>query len=216
MGRLPRDVRRTRYDLANYQSQCESDVRQYLKVFLYDSAKGVARRKKLAAQSQSKSLAESKKILIRNSDRNFMYLTLVLPQIMAGRYQNLKIDQLPQGLSEYYKEHLEHMIKIMQRNNIAMDTLKIVYHISQAKSALSLQAIADFAQKDIYYVDFIVRNWMQFFDPEEMEEREHYTFYHESYQDYLRRPDTRRLAGNISTKQIVREKIDHLVGDVDL
>lgn len=216
MRRLPKQVSIVRHDLANYRSQCEDDVRAYLEAFLDDRDEGAKRKKKLADQSKSKTLEESKAILIRNSNRNFMYLTLVLPEIMNGRYQNFQIDELPDGLFAYYQDHWDHMLDIMHQVNMPLDTLRIVYHISKSKVALPGKAIADRANKPILDVEFIILNWMQFFDPEAMYEQRFYAFYHESYRDHLEKNEIVKSAGNIDIQEINQEKADYLLGDIKL
>ena len=202
-GRLPRHAPLERYDLSHYKQQCQDDLRDYYNSFIHDPAKGAYRREQLAKQSQT--LESFGEALIIKSKRNFMYMTLVLPEIVQGRYRGLEIDKLPSGLFKYYEEHWYYMLDVLEELGLPLDTLSIVYYICESEIALPIDLIVKRSSQKKLAVQWILHHWLQFLDPEEKYQKQRYTFYHESYKDHLRRNEMIQSAGNVDLREINNE-----------
>ena len=135
------------------------------------------------------------------SERNFIYLTLVLGDIERGRSASLNIDQLPVGLKNYYEKHWEIMcMRPPNPEDIPRKKLRIIYIICELREPLSRQLITAFAQQDGLEIDqltvqSIIDEWEQFMHEEEIEAIKRYSLYHTSFRDFLHRKDIVQASG---------------------
>jgi hypothetical protein len=72
--------------------------------------------------------------LANKSENNFMYLKYVLPDIKNGKYKDLSIESLPQGLQAYYEDHWRRMG--MTDKERKRTKSKIVYVIAELRQPM--------------------------------------------------------------------------------
>jgi hypothetical protein len=127
------------------------------------------------------------------SDRNFMYLRYVLPEIECGAYQSLSIESLPKGLEQYYYQHWQHMG--MTAKPLPRDKIKIVYVLAEALQPVSCKLISELAGEDGLTVQEVLDEWEQFLREQVIDGQTRYSIYHASFQDFLHRKEIVQKAG---------------------
>lgn len=180
-------------DLMLFPAENSSDVEQY-----------IVRR---AKQPKVRSWIEQQKIptveafvkkLAELSKDNFMYLWYVLGDIEKGKYQDLSIEKLPDGLEGYYVDHWRRMgIKAHPLPRLKILT---VYILSETPDPISLNMICNILDYNKYKVDeiqlqSILREWGQFLHEQPAPEGKRYSIYHTSFRDFLNRQDIVHAAG---------------------
>ncbi len=90
--------------LLDYESDSERDVRTYI-------GNRVNRSEKLRQRidERKESITEFTDKIASKSENNFMYLRYVLIDIESEEYQDLTLEQFPQGLQGYYDFHWRRM-----------------------------------------------------------------------------------------------------------
>jgi hypothetical protein len=136
-------------------------------------------------------------ILTDKSEGNFMYLRHVLPALARGDYEDLVIEQLPQGLMQYYDDHWRRMDMTAQPLPVAK--IRIVYTLGEAKRPISRALISQFTTTDDLpvsevEVQAILDEWREFLH-EQKGELTAYSVYHASFRDFLQRKDIVQAAG---------------------
>jgi hypothetical protein len=135
--------------------------------------------------------------LAQKSEGNFMYLRHVLPALARGDYEDLAIEQLPQGLMQYYDEHWRRMRMTAQPLPVAR--IRVVYILGEVKRPVSRALISQFSTTDDLRVSevevqAILDEWSEFLH-EQREEVTVYSVYHASFRDFLQRKDIVQAAG---------------------
>jgi hypothetical protein len=124
--------------------------------------------------------------LAEKSQNNFMYLRYVLPAIATGKYNDLSLKGLPQGLEDYYTTHWQRMKMDNDDNDI---NVKILFILVVRGDAISSNMIADILDEDISPVEAILGEWVEYVTPkkvqEEDEEKTYYSIYHRSFLEFL-------------------------------
>jgi hypothetical protein len=188
---LPLVVNKQRiFDLMQYQAESLEDVQTYIRQRISESPA-------LQEWIASRGLAEEEFVtaLGEKSDRNFMYLRYVLPEIESGAYQDLnKIENLPEGLEQYYYQHWQHM-GMTAKNESRRTKIKIVYVLAEAIKPVSCQMISQFTSEDAFTVQDVLDDWKQFLREQNIERQKRYSIYHASFQDFLHRQDIVQMAG---------------------
>ncbi len=188
---LPLVVNKQRiFDLMQYQAESLEDVQTYIRQRISESPA-------LQEWIVNRGLAEEEFVttLGEKSDRNFMYLRYVLPEIESGAYQDLnKIENLPEGLEQYYYQHWQHM-GMTAKNESRRTKMKIVYVLAEAIKPVSCQMISQFTGKDAFTVQEVLDDWKQFLREQDIERQKRYSIYHASFQDFLHRQDIVQMAG---------------------
>ena len=187
---VPLVVNKSRiFDLMQYQAQSLEDVRTYIRQRISESPA-------LQEWVSSRGLREEEFVttLGEKSDRNFMYLRYVLPEIECGAYQDLnKIENLPQGLEQYYYQHWQHMG--MTAKPLPRIKIKIVYVLAEALKPVSCEMISQFADEDELTVQEVLDEWEQFLREQKIDGQTRYSIYHASFQDFLHRKEIVQKAG---------------------
>ncbi|NJN56977.1 MAG: helix-turn-helix domain-containing protein [Leptolyngbyaceae cyanobacterium SL_5_9] len=173
-------------DLKNprHQSDVMQDVAKYIKNYIAADSDG----SELQQQINKFGLALDDFCLklYEKSQGNFMYLTLVLPEIAVGSYQDLDtIDHLPTGLINYYNEHWNLMK--MDENPFkiyVIATLAKVYRPVPLQEVVRYvsQAATDVTERMVIRA---LEGWWQFLHCEQNGQEFCYQIYHESFRDYL-------------------------------
>ena len=124
--------------------------------------------------------------IVEKSETNFMYLRYVLLDIESGLYEDLTLEQFPQGLQGYYEFHWRRMG--MTADPLPVEKIKIVYILGEVREPVSRRKIGDFSGEDEYIVQQVLNEWKQFLH-ELMKEEKRYSVYHGSFRDFLHRQD---------------------------
>lgn len=143
------------------------------------------------------------------SENNFMYLRFVLPDIANGKYDDLNLRELPDGLQQYYQTHWERMgmdTKEMRQNAI------ILYVLVEAGKPISSGTIASITSRDEDEVLEVLEEWTQFLRRQRIKEEECYSMYHKSFTDFLRdKPTLRRNSVKLQDIQrLISEENDRV------
>jgi hypothetical protein len=144
------------------------------------------------------------------SGGNFMYVRYVLPDIERGRYEDLRIDNLPQGLEAYYEDHWRRMG--MTAKPLPRVKIRVVYVLSVALAPISRAFITRIAGDvalaiDEIAVQEVLDEWDPFLHEQRGDGQNRYSIYHASFRDFLHRRDVVQAAG------ITLEKIHELFAD---
>jgi pimeloyl-ACP methyl ester carboxylesterase len=131
---------------------------------------------------------------LRRSEGNFMYLRYVLPAIQANPSLYDHPDKLPQGLTEYYRDHWR---RVRAGTDSAMweRCVKIIYVLCEAEQAVPLEWIAKYSKETPFLAEEALSRWRQFLDPVPVGGKTYYQIYHASFRDFLRRDETVQSAG---------------------
>ena len=131
-------------------------------------------------ESQSFIMALQKK-----SQGNFMYLYHVLPAIEQGEFVKGTLDELPDGLLAYYHRHWRQMREGKEKE---FDTVyaPIVCVLGVAQEPVSIEQIAAWTKLSLGQVKDSIGLWRQFLEEENLERRNCYRIYHQSFQDFLK------------------------------
>ena len=108
---------------SQYDQENQHDIQEYIRFCLNDDPE---LKDGLQTWIKNKNITPDAFVneLATKSENNFMYLRYVLPAIAEGKYNDLNLTQLPQGLQDYYVEHW----KRMKMNDEAQIYLRKPYH----------------------------------------------------------------------------------------
>jgi len=180
-------------DLMRFKEESERDLGDYVRLKLET-------RPGLSAWAEAHGIATDRFVatLVERSQRNFMYLRHVLPEIEAGRYDDLDIRQLPLGLESYYEDHWRRMG--MTARPLPRAKIRIVYVLSVALAPVTRSKIARFASDaalpvDELTVQEVLDEWDEFLHEQANAEGTAYNVYHASFRDFLHRRDVVQAAG---------------------
>ncbi|MBW4435006.1 MAG: AAA-like domain-containing protein [Pelatocladus maniniholoensis HA4357-MV3] len=190
---LPLQVRdKQLFDLMQYPSDNEKDVETYIR----------QRINKVADWIKSRGATEEELVstLVKKSERNFIYLRYVFDDIENGKYSDLKIQDLPSDLQDYYYKHWERMG--MNAQPKPLFKIQIVYILSESPQPIPFEEIVeilianDQQEKELgLRVQEVLDEWSQFLREEEKYQQTFYSLYHSSFRDFLRNEKTVKRAG---------------------
>lgn len=175
------------FDLMQYQAESLQDIQTYIR------SKTDSKQLRAWIDAQGLTVDDFINQLAQKSENNFMYLRLVLRDIERGKYRNLSIDSLPQGLQDYYEKHWRDMG--MTAKPLPRIKIKIVYVLAELREPVSRQLIAEFASEDAFTVQEVLDEWEQFLRDEMVNCETCYSIYHSSFCDFLARKDIVQAAG---------------------
>ncbi|WP_353930643.1 transcriptional regulator [Okeanomitos corallinicola TIOX110] len=108
--RLQTEVKKESLDLTDdkYNQENQHDIQEYIRFCLKNDPE---HKDGLQTWIKNKNITPDAFVneLATKSENNFMYLRYVLPAIAEGKYNDLNLTQLPQGLQNYYQTHWERM-----------------------------------------------------------------------------------------------------------
>lgn len=116
------------------------------------------------------------------SQGNFMYLHHVLPAIAEGRFKKGTINELPEGLLEYYQRHWREM-REGRETEFKTIIKPIVCFLGAAKEPVTVDQIAAWQKVDVDDVRKYIGVWQEFLTEGPPK---YYRIYHASFQDFLR------------------------------
>ncbi|PMB51298.1 hypothetical protein CEN39_15980 [Fischerella thermalis CCMEE 5201] len=190
---LPLQVRdKQLFDLMQYPADNEKDVEAYIRQRINRVAEWI--------KSRGATEEELVSTLVKKSERNFMYLRYVFDDIENGKYSDLKIQDLPSDLQDYYYKHWERMG--MNAQPKPLFKIKIVYILSESPQPIPFEEIVeilianDQQEKEVgLRVQEVLDEWSQFLREEEKYQQTFYSLYHSSFRDFLRNEKTVKRAG---------------------
>ena len=169
-------------NLADYKADGERDIRTYIENRMSNSEKLRQRIEKREKTSQ-----EFTDKIAEKSENNFMYLRCVLLDIENGEYDDLTLEQFPQGLQNYYNFHWERMG--MKNEPLPVAKIKLVYILGVVRQPISRIKICAFSNEEEYTVQQVLNEWKQFLHQIIEAKEKCYIVYHSSFRDFLYRKD---------------------------
>jgi hypothetical protein len=169
-----------RFDLMQYQAESLQDIQTYIRGEIKKSSQ-------LQAWIDEKGLTVEEFItqLANKSENNFMYLKYVLPDIKNGKYKDLSIESLPQGLQAYYEDHWRRMG--MMSEPLPMHKVAIVYFLAELREPVSRRMLAELSGEKAVTVQQVLNEWKQFLREVQVDDETRYSVYHQSFCDFLYR-----------------------------
>lgn len=116
------------------------------------------------------------------SQGNFMYLHHVLPAIAEGKFKMGTIDELPEGLLEYYRRHWREM-RDGREDEFRTIIKPIVCILGVAKEPVTIEQIATWARLSLDDARKYITLWREFLTESP---KKYYRIYHASFQDFLK------------------------------
>jgi hypothetical protein len=162
---------------SKYDKENQHDIQEYIRFCLKkDGLQTWIENKNINPDAFVKQLATK-------SDNNFMYLRYVLPAIAEGKYNDLDLTQLPQGLQNYYQTHWERMK--MNGSSKKMKVM-ILFILVEIGTPISREMMFDIVNEDECDVDDILNEWIEYLKPQTIDEDICYSIYHASFLDFLK------------------------------
>ncbi|MTJ51785.1 NACHT domain protein [Anabaena sp. UHCC 0253] len=169
---------------SDYTALSQEDVKEYLYLFLNNDAK-------LRNWINERNISEDSFVeqIAVKSEENFIYLRYLLPGIAEGKYNDLTLTGLPQGLQAYYTSHWTRMGMDKETNE---KKVKILYILVERGEPISSGMIADILDEDEFDVKDVLDDWIEYVTPKENkdEKKTYYSIYHRSFLEFLKGQDT--------------------------
>jgi len=168
---------------SDYSALSQEDVKEYIHLFLQNDYK-------LRNWIQERNISEdnfTQEIAVK-SENNFIYLRYLLPGISEGKYNDLTLKGLPQGLQDYYTTHWHRMGMDKESNE---NKVKTLYILVERGEPISLNMIAEILDEDEYEVKSVLNDWIEYVTPKVNpdEEKIYYSIYHRSFLEFLKGQD---------------------------
>mgnify|MGYP002777011716 CR=1 FL=1 len=167
---------------SEYYDLNRADIKDYIRFFIYEESKHKQAMKKWIDNRQISAETFVEQVA-QKSENNFMYLRYVLPEIACGFYDNLSLNQLPDGLIDYYQTHWVRMGMDTAPNELMVVVLFILKEVG---TPIPCQMIADIANQDEGEVESILDRWIEYLKPQQIDGDTCYNFYHASFLDFLK------------------------------
>ncbi|MEA5533653.1 AAA family ATPase [Crocosphaera sp. XPORK-15E] len=168
-----------------YQKFSEQDVKEYIGLFLQKDKENKDKLKKWLQERNINELTFIEEVA-KKSENNFMYLRYVLPWIAEGKYSDLTLQGLPEGLQAYYEKHWEQMNMEEEANETKV---KIFYILVARGDEISSKMIGDILDLDEYDVKLVLenKNWFEYITSrkDKTEDKIYYSIYHRSFLEFL-------------------------------
>jgi hypothetical protein len=178
-----------RFDLMQYQAESLQDIHNYIRT---RTQKSPQLRKWIDGQGVT--VEDFVTQLGNKSENNFMYLRYAIADIENGKYSNLSIDSLPQGLMAYYQDHWRRMG--MLDEPLPMHKVAIVYFLAEMREPVSRRLLAELSEEKSVKVQLVLDEWEQFLRETVVDGENRYSIYHQSFSDFLYRKDIVQAYGD--------------------
>lgn len=137
----------------------------------------------------------------QKSENNFMYLRYVLPDIAQGKYDDLSLKQLPNGLQDYYQQH---WIRMGMDEKPQEDKVIVLFILVESKTPPTCALIAEIAKQDESDVEDVLNKWVEYLKKQKIDGEVCYSIYHASFLDFLKGKRklqrTRKLFEEVATR----------------
>lgn len=205
------------YSLAHDGEENKADIKEYIKQI--SKNEGIQEYLKKHSKKERDFIKEIEK----KADGNFMYLFHVLKEIEDGIYKDTKLNDLPQGLEGYYKDHWERMMDVS--DEMKEVKLKVIYVLGVLEIPTSAKLLTDIIKQDLesvkqFQVQEIINQWRQFFNEgEEVFDNiatKTYSIYHKSFLDFLKKMELVNAVGFSfeEADELKGKFLDFLEGDL--
>lgn len=178
-----------RFDLMQYQAESLLDIHNYIRTRTQNS-----KQLQKWIDEQGVTVEDFVIQLGNKSDNNFMYLRYVLTDIEKGKYSNLSLDSLPQGLMAYYEDHWRRMG--MLDKPLPMHKVAIVYFLAELREPVSRRLLVELSAEKSVEVQSVLDEWKQFLRETLVNAENRYSIYHQSFSDFLYRKDIVQAYGD--------------------
>ena len=167
---------------SQYDKENQHDIQEYIRFRLKNDPE---HQDGLQTWIKTKNITDNAFVneLATKSENNFMYLRYVLPAIAEGKYNDLNLTQLPQGLQNYYQTHWERMK--MNDSSKKMKVM-ILFILVEIGTPISGEMMFDIVNEDECDVDDILNEWIEYLKPQTIDEDICYSIYHASFLDFLK------------------------------
>jgi hypothetical protein len=167
---------------SKYDQENQHDIQEYIRFCLKNDPE---HKDGLQTWIENKNITPDAFVneLATKSENNFMYLRYVLPAIAEGKYDDLNLTQLPQGLQNYYQTHWERMK--MNDSSKKMKVM-ILFILVEIGTPISGEMMFDIVNEDECDVDDILNEWIEYLKPQTIDEDICYSIYHASFLDFLK------------------------------
>jgi hypothetical protein len=149
--------------------------------------------------------------MLAKSEGNFMYLHHVLPAVERGEFREGTLEELPQGLRDYYERHWN-QIRAIDEDMWVTYRQPVICYLATALEPVTVWQIADWSKIEPARVLAAIRDWREFLDEEITSDTKRYRIYHASFQDFLAAKDEAR---EINLRQIHSAVSDELLAQWD-
>ncbi|QSV74213.1 MAG: transcriptional regulator [Aphanizomenon flos-aquae KM1D3_PB] len=182
--RLQTEVKKESLDLTDdkYNQENQHDIQEYIRFCLKNDPE---HKDRLQNWIENKNITPDAFVneLATKSENNFMYLRYVLPAIAEGKYNDLKLTQLPQGLKDYYQTHWERMKMDDESQKIKVIVLYILVEFAKP---IPCEKIAAITEKDEFDVQKILDEWFEYLRKQPENGYDCYSIYHASFLNFLK------------------------------
>jgi hypothetical protein len=186
---------------SQYAEENKKDVKEYIRAFIKDDER---EHDDLIKWMEIRHISPEKFIeyVAEKSQNNFMYLRYVLPNIAEGFYKNANLDELPQGLQDYYQQH---WVRMGMEEDPKELMVIILFILVQFSTSPTLKMIADIAEKEEDEVEKVLDEWVEYLRKRAIQGQLCYSIYHTSFLDFLKAK--RELQRTRKLFQIVAQRI---------
>ena len=185
---------------SQYDKENQHDIQEYIRFRLKNDPE---HQDGLQTWIKTKNITDNAFVneLATKSENNFMYLRYVLPAIEEGKYNDLNLTQLPQGLQNYYQTHWERMK--MNDSSKKMKVM-ILFILVEIGTPISGEMLFEIVNEDECDVQNILNEWIEYLKPQTIDEDICYSIYHASFLDFLKAKKefnpTRRLFEDVNQR----------------
>jgi hypothetical protein len=179
-----------------------ADIREYVRQ--------AAARLKIQAYAVAHGINEAQFIdlLTQKSQGNFMYLRYVLPEIESGAYKDLKLEEIPTGLRNYYQDHWNRM-KGQNADEWFKYKLPVLMALTVVHESVSIDQLEEFSDVDSPRIRTVLQEWQPFLYEEEVSQdgraQKRYRVYHASFHDFI--AEKEEIADERVNRQRAHDKI---------
>ncbi|MDB9535632.1 NACHT domain protein [Dolichospermum planctonicum CS-1226] len=167
---------------SKYEKENQHDIQEYIRFCLNNDPEHKAG---LQTWIKNKHITPDAFVqqLAAKSENNFMYLRYVLPAIAEGKYNDLNLNQLPQGLQDYYQTHWNRM----NMNNSSKEMrVMILFILVEIGTPISGEMISEIINKDECHVQDVLDEWIEYLRKQNIDGDRCYSIYHASFLDFLK------------------------------
>jgi hypothetical protein len=152
--------------------------------------------------------------LVGRSEGNFMYLHYVLPEIARGDYTARSLDDIPQGLNNYYQQHWLRMRSRDEESWFAC-RLPVIMALTVVRQPVPLDLVAECAGvADHRRVHRVLDDWLPFLHAERVredgQEEIRYRLYHLSFLEFLKSKDEVEVSFKAAHERVMRALAKHI------
>ncbi|MEJ6482205.1 ATP-binding protein [Nostoc punctiforme UO1] len=167
----------------DYTALSQEDVKEYIELYLNNDSdlKNWINERHISEDSFTQQIAVK-------SENNFIYLRYLLPGISEGKYNDLNLKGLPQGLQDYYTTHWNRMGMDKESNE---KKVKILYILVERSEPISINMIAEILDEEEYEVKSVLNEWVEYVTSKVNvdEHKTYYSIYHRSFLEFLKSQD---------------------------